>query len=249
MDYREHQPDPALRSAVKCYWTLAGSGDAEAWIAHEAVPDGCVEIIRRLSGRSLGDTEQPELFVAGVADRPATFRISGDSSFAAIRLWPWAWPELTEAPLASLWDRWAAIDDPVLARLGGLLPDFAEVDRWLAERLGGAHFPLGEAVLRSTTVAEIRARSKVAPRTLQRWFARNVGMAPSRYLRILRFHRAFESIPAEESLADQAASHGFADQAHMAREFRALAGTPAGEARRRARGPFLAEAQLGLRKR
>ena len=249
MEYREYSPDPGLRCAVKCYWTLAGAGDAETWIAHEAVPDGCVEIIRRLSGRSQWDAEQPELFVAGVADRPATFRISGDSRFASIRLWPWAWPELTEAPLASLWDRWAAIDDPDLAQLGGLLPGFADVDRWLAERLGGLDFSMGGAVIGSTSVAEIRRRSQAAPRTLQRWFARNVGMAPSRYLRILRFHRAFESIPAEESLADQAASHGFADQAHMAREFRALAGTPAGEARRRARGPFLAEAQRGLRKR
>ena len=42
-----------------------------------------------------------------------------------------------------------------------------------------------------------------------------------------------------ESLALQAAEHGFADQAHMAREFRAIARAPAGAARRTAKGPFL----------
>ena len=67
-------------------------------------------------------------------------------------------------------------------------------------------------------------------------------MPPRRYLRLLRFQKAFERSRAAESLAGHAADQGFADQAHMAREFRAMAGVPAKQARRdRARAvPYLA---------
>jgi transcriptional regulator GlxA family with amidase domain len=64
-------------------------------------------------------------------------------------------------------------------------------------------------------------------------------MPPRRYLRLLRFQKAFEGVAGETPLAAHAAEHGFADQAHMARTFREMAGVPARQARRSARGPFL----------
>ena len=75
----------------------------------------------------------------------------------------------------------------------------------------------------------------MSPRALQRWFERHVGMPPRRYLRLLRFQKAFEQVPGEASLAAHAADQGFADQAHMAREFRALAGMPGEAGARRPR--------------
>ena len=48
----------------------------------------------------------------------------------------------------------------------------------------------------------------MSPRTLQRWFARHVGLPPRRYLRLLRFHKAFEQVPASATLAGHAAAHG-----------------------------------------
>ena len=83
------------------------------------------------------------------------------------------------------------------------------------------------------------AGTGMSPRTLQRWFARHVDLPPRAYLRLLRFQKAFEQVPGADSLADHAAAQGFADQAHMAREFRELAGVPAKQARRTAKGPFL----------
>jgi AraC-like DNA-binding protein len=236
MDYREQPPRPELSGLVKAYWTLEASGAPNSWIEHRAVPDGCVEIIRRLHGRSCWDGEQPELFAAGVADSPATFSISGDASFAAIRLWPWAWSALSAIPLEAMWDRWIPVEEPQLA---AFLPDFSAAEETLARHLPPSLGAIGEAVLASASVEEIRRRTGMNPRALQRWFLRHAGMPPSRYLRVLRFQKAFEQVPGEPSLAEHAVAHGFADQAHMAREFKALAGTPAGEARRRATGPFL----------
>lgn len=241
MDYCEHAPAPALSGLVKAFWMLGGDGEARSWVEHRAVPDGCVELIRRLHGRSRWDGDQPEIFAVGISDSSASFAISGDSRFAAIRFWPWAWPFLSGVSLNAMWGRWTAVTENPLRGLARRLPDAEAAETALLPLLAGAgrSRAVGQAVLESSSVDEIRRRTGLDARALQRWFARNVGMSPSRYLRVLRFHKAFEQVPGEPSLAGHAAAHGFADQAHMAREFKAHAGAPAGEARRKATGPFL----------
>lgn len=100
--------------------------------------------------------------------------------------------------------------------------------------------PLGSAILASASVAEIGERSGLPHCQLQRIFAHDLGMAPRAYLRLRRFRGAMiELQESVASLADAAAGQGCADQAHMAREFRNLAGVPPREARQRAKGPFL----------
>jgi len=221
MDYRESAPPPALEGLVKVRWTLAGGGAADEWVEQQAVPDGCVELIRRLAGRSHWGKEQPETFAVGLIEKPEAFSISGDARFEGLRLWPWAWYLISDIPLGTMQGRWLAH--------GG--PFEIPADPALAE--------IGKAILESNTVAEMSERTGMNPRALQRWFAAHVGLPPRRYLRLLRFHKAFEQVPGEANLAAHAAAQGFADHAHMAREFRSLAGVPAKQARRSARGPFL----------
>jgi AraC-like DNA-binding protein len=227
MDYREFPPPPELEGLIKVRWTLSGSGASGVWLAQQAVPDGCVEIITRLAGRSRWDGEQPARFAVGLIERPEGFEISGDARFEAVRLWPWAWPLVGDHPLAELRGRWltymGAPTDGIEAHLAGR-PELAAI---------------GRAILSAATVEDMVRGTSMSPRTLQRWFARHVGLPPRRYLRLLRFHKAFEQVPAQPSLADHAAAQGYADQAHMARDFRAMAGVPAKEARRTAKGPFL----------
>ena len=233
MDYREHAPPPALAGLIKAFWTLDGAGAGSDWIAQQATPDGCVEIIRRLSGRSRWDGDQPETFAVGLVRTPTGFAISGDSRFAAIRLWPWAWPLIGDIKLETMWGRWLPFRHPLL----DALPDFeAAAGLFSADEKLNA---IGAALVGAETVEAMSRAAKMSPRTLQRWFARNVGLAPRHYLRLLRFQKAFEQVPGAASLADHAAAQGFADQAHMAREFREMAGVPAKQARRTAKGPFL----------
>ena len=221
VDYAEHPPPPALEGLVKTRWTLAGGGTAGDWVEQQAVPDGCVEIIHRTAGRSRWGGDQPPGFAVGLIERPEAFEISGDSRFEGVRLWPWAWPLVSETPLAALAGRWLPFDGT------------AEVPP--APGLAA----IGRAILGAASVGAMSRATGMSPRTLQRWFAARVGLPPRAYLRLLRFHKAFEQVPAQPSLADHAAASGFADQAHMARDFRALAGVPARQARRAARGPFL----------
>lgn len=224
MDYSEHPPPAALEGLVKTRWTLAGGGAPGDWIEQQAVPDGCVEIIRRRAGRSRWGDDQPAAFAVGLIERPEGFSISGDAHFEGLRLWPWAWPLLSDIPLAAMRGRW--------------LPFAAER---VEERLAAAPAlaATGRIIVSAPSVAEMGRATGMSPRALQRWFSRNVGLPPRAFLRLLRFHKAFEEVPARPSLADHAAASGFADQAHMARDFRALAGVPAKQARRAARGPFL----------
>lgn len=55
-----------------------------------------------------------------------------------------------------------------------------------------------------------------------------LGLAPKTLARIARFEHAIGLIGGAPSLADLAADCGYADQAHLGREFRALAGTTPG---------------------
>jgi len=227
MDYHETEPPAALAGLVKVRWVLTGSGAPSDWIAQQAVPDGCVEIIARSAGRSRWGGDQPARFAVGLIERPEGFEISGDAGFAAIRLWPWAWALIGDRPLAELRGRWLPYEGPG--------PDEIEA------RLAGqeALAAIGRAIVGAATVEEMSLATGMSPRTLQRWFARHVGLPPRRYLRLLRFQKAFAEVPDQPSLADHAAAQGYADQAHMAREFRDLAGVPARQARRTAKGPFL----------
>jgi AraC-like DNA-binding protein len=227
MDYQEDQPPPELEGLIKVRWTLRGHGERDAWIAQQAVPDGCVEIITRLAGRSRWDEEQPARFAVGLIERPEGFEISGDARFEAVRLWPWAWPLIGDRPLGELRGCWLPFEGPTLDEIGARLGTASELAA------------IGRAIIAAGTVEEMGRATGMSPRTLQRWFARHVGLPPRRYLRLLRFHKAFEQVPEQPSLADHAAAQGYADQAHMARDFRAMAGVPAKEARRTAKGPFL----------
>lgn len=239
MEYHEIEPPAALRHLVKAGWSLRADGEESATLRHSAVPDGCIEIIRRLRGRSAWGGAQPESFVAGLLTAPAVLELSGDSHFVALRLWPWTWNALAGLPSAHLVDRWRDLAEaaPGFAMPATLEEAFAAI---APVTLEAPTADLAEAILRSRTVGALSAASGRRRRWLQRWFEREIGVPPRLYLRLLRFQDTLAGLQrSDETLALQAAEHGFADQAHMAREFRAIARAPAGTARRTAKGPFL----------
>jgi AraC-like DNA-binding protein len=217
---------------VAAVWTL--SAEAPGWIDHHATPDGCIEIIRRHAGRSVWRREQPEVFVTGLGERPVELRFSGDARFTGIRLWPWAWEALGGLPCRDFADDWIEAGPLFAAMTEG--DAVANLEAALA---GVSPPPIARAILTSTSVMQIVAATGLPHRALQRWFAAHIGLPPRSYLRLLRFRDAIAGVHGEETLADTAATFGYADQAHMARDFRALAGIPPSAARGRAKGPFV----------
>lgn len=182
MQYAEI-PLPALDGLVKTLWTLRCDGAAGAVVEHDATPDGCLEIIRRLEGRSSWGRAQPAAFVAGLVDRPARLQFSGDAAFVGLRLWPWTWHALGGRPCSAFVNDWIALEDAGLpADLASMFstldaaPNPALCDR-LASVDDGMLAATGRSILDSATVAALAARCGHTMRGLQRWFQRHVGIA------------------------------------------------------------------------
>lgn len=235
MHYAELPLPTALTGLVAAVWTA--SVDAADWVEQEAVPDGCIELIRRHAGRSIWREEQPPLFATGLALSPAKLAFSPGARFTGIKLWPWAWHALGGAPCAGFADRW--IEIPETSPLAALLPGEGDpVAPLIAANLPPD--PLGAAILASASVAEIASRLHLSHRQLQRRFAGDFGMPPRAYLRLLRFRGALIEVQrGPGALAETAAGQGYADQAHMTREFKSLTGIPPRALRARAKGPFV----------
>ncbi|MEV6081426.1 helix-turn-helix domain-containing protein [Streptomyces sp. NPDC052069] len=82
------------------------------------------------------------------------------------------------------------------------------------------------------TTRELTQRSGRGSRRLQTLFREYIGIPPQTLSRIIRFQYALK-IPSHgyQSLAELAAISGYHDQAHMNRDFRALAGRTPGQLR------------------
>lgn len=222
--YREKPAPAGLAGMVACLWR----DEASAARRQRVLPDGCMDLIW-MDGA---------VYVAGpdtcafVAPLPAERVVTG------LRFRPGAAPGVLGVPAWVLRDRRVQLDD--------LWPGTT-----LAERIAEAPDPavaLAAAVApRAATqpafglevvLARLRAGSSVAAtadalgwteRALHRRCRDAFGYGPSVLRRILRFRGALRLAEQGVPLATTAARAGYSDQAHLAREVRALAGVPLGQ--------------------
>jgi len=173
---------------------------------------------KRLTGRG---------FVFGIKMRPAAFAALSDERASALtnrrepiaRCFGKAGTAVAEA-IATAESMAARIElaEAFLMERVHPLPTEASHIRDLVERMA-----TDRALVR---VADVAAASGLEVRTLERAFARYVGVSPKWVLRRYRLHEAAELLHshAPPPLASLAASLGYADQAHFARDFRATIG-------------------------
>lgn len=104
---------------------------------------------------------------------------------------------------------------------------------WLTRRGTAAAHPVVVHALRALEraptalrVGALHAELPMSGRHVTQLFRESVGMAPKRFARVQRFQRVLRGLDAhaEPVLAQLALAAGYHDQAHMAREFRELAG-------------------------
>jgi AraC-like DNA-binding protein len=213
--YREFAPPPDLAPYVACVWTTIHRGGV-------IFPDGCVDLVWHgthlvVAGPATGPVD-PSIAVGDVI-QGVRFRLG--LAGAALGL---PADELTDSnvPVAELWGSW--VDERVAA---GGMPALLEIVR---ERTFGMEIdPLTRAAALGMAgpgarVNELGAALGVSERQLRRRFAEAVGYGPKTLARILRFQRFLALAADGGDLARLAGQAGYADQAHLTRETRRLAG-------------------------
>jgi AraC-like DNA-binding protein len=222
--YREIPPPRPLRGEIECAWTAGVASGAPAETL-EVLPDGCMDLV--WTGR--------ELLVAGPDTGPHPARREPGVLSAGLRFAPGRLPALLGLPAAQVRDQRVPLADlhPALAQRA--LARLEQGERPLPVLLGLAlSLPGDPAEHAVRAVATQLAAGASARATADRlgWTERSLhrrclaafGYGPAVLRRVLRFRRAslllYDGVP----IAEAAAVAGYADQPHLSREMRALAG-------------------------
>lgn len=182
-------------------------------------------------------------FEQGHAHVCVMFALSAPSCFGGT---PLALARDELVPLEIFWGRsGACLRERLLeARTPG--DALAVMEAVLLEQLTGSLWPdpavlaAAGALSRGVRVGEVAGDLGLLPRTLRRRFTAQVGLTPKRFARVQRLQRLVRDLDGHGSIdwAAMAAGHGYADQSHLADEFRELAGVTPGEyLRSRINGP------------
>jgi AraC-like DNA-binding protein len=207
---------------VRCWWEQRVSAPG---FVQRVVPDGCSDMIVFAEG---------EAMLVGPAMGVALVPLPMGARLRGIRFRTEALGSVLRLPAQELRD--------VTVPLSAVLPD--RVARSAAEQVWAGRFPdllrpspvdarVRHAVRRlwsaDAAVADVAGELGVAERHLRRLFLDHTGLSPKAVQRVGRFQRFVQALDmGRAGLAELAADAGFADQAHLTREVRALAGVPPG---------------------
>ena len=220
MPYREWEPPASLRSSVACLWSHRVGPDP-----NPVLPDGCSDLVW-VAGEGA--------HVAGPDTGPSVVSLEPGAVIVGLRFRPGAGGAAIGVPLDELRDQ--RVDLPGLDVAGDLSPSAAAdtLTRFAADGLDGSGpDPVVQQAIEllvdpGVDLTRVRREVEVSERQLRRRFGAAVGYGPKTLQRVLRFRRFLDGLDGETDLADAAARTGFADQPHLNRECRDLAGmTPA----------------------
>lgn len=231
--YSEFAPPAHLRDYVVCFWS---SQTLDAMRHTTVLPDGCMDLIWQ-AGK--------EPFIAGPMTTPVSTTTSPGVATLGVRLKPGAAPSLLRVaawefrdlsvPLQEFWpqarqqnarDRALVVADNLSLQsassvVDALVRQAMPPDRFITDACRWfVRHP-------DQPVAAFIAGSGVSERHARRRFQDHIGYGPKTLQRVLRMQRVLwlMSRPAPpRSLAHLAQAAGYADQAHLTREMRALTG-------------------------
>lgn len=191
----------------------------------EILPDGCMDLIWTGTG----------LLVAGPDTRPMS--ASGTPEMVALRFDPGVAPLVLGCPAEELVDtrvdlaqvRGGPEARRLVEQVAGAGDPAEELQRYAADGLDRRPPPrwLGPATTLLSSgrpVAQVADQISASPRQLQRWSRHHYGYGAKSLQRILRVNSAMGRLRAGRPSADTAVDCGYADYAHMFRDFRSVTG-------------------------
>ncbi|MDQ1135739.1 AraC-like DNA-binding protein [Microbacterium sp. SORGH_AS 1204] len=194
--------------------------------------DGCTDLILR----------NDHLFVAGPSTRWIATNSDGDSGSVGLRLPPGFAGAVLGTSAVELVDRAAAIEDALphdaAAGLRSAMLSVARspgqvdaISAHVLDRMAPSRPRLNfirHAAGRAASVGAVAAELGESERTLRRRMLSDFGYGYATLVRIRRAAQARQFLEQGTTSSEAAAAAGFADQAHLTREFRRLVGlTPA----------------------
>jgi AraC-like DNA-binding protein len=232
--YREFLPPAALADHFVCFWTQTISGSQGVY-EHRVLPDACIDIV-------LVNDEPP--VVVGPWTVPLLAQLPAGSRITGARLHPGRASSLLGMPASELLNQsipTAAVKGAMRnIRLEKVIeqPNSAAQRSVLGQVLSASlkdSAPFDQAVLAGIRWLSRRPHGRVeqlsrwigvSERQLHRRFSAAIGYGPKTFQSVIRFQRLLKTARekgAEQSLANLAATVGYADQAHMTREVQRLA--------------------------
>jgi AraC-like DNA-binding protein len=231
------RPPAALRDRIDFVWAATPAGSRQPTL-HEFFPDAGVHLVFRRSASGA------RAVLLGPATERATVEHAPGAEYLGVRFLAGQAPRLADVPSAALTD--AHVD---LGRLGALPiveaaarlarePDVAGRCRALAELACAERRPLvrdaasrqGARLLEDRRghlrVEELARALRLGERTVERRFRAAFGMTPKRLARLVRLRHVLGALATGtyDTLAGLALDLGYADQAHLVRDYKLLTG-------------------------
>lgn len=216
---------------IACTWAAQFDADGMAHV-ERILPDGCIDLM----------IVNGELVIAGPDTTSVLLEPTPGARIVGVRFRPAAAPAILKVPAAAIVDQRVDAETLLGERIKPLLDELQRVKTARAAAAAlGAHatrwidrrpdlLVARSLKLMDRPIGSLADDLGVSERQLRRRFIDAIGYGPKTFQRIQRLRKfvALAAAASDPSLADLAFAAGYADQPHLARDVRELAGcTPA----------------------
>ncbi|NAS13304.1 helix-turn-helix domain-containing protein [Poritiphilus flavus] len=251
--YHRHEPRADLKKEINYIWFMETEEGEEQETPDLLIPDGYPEIIFVLKGsyrkRPLADSSRVEVVdrssVVGLQQRSLLVKRVGPVRLIGIKFKPIGFYHCfgekaiqtagkTEA-LEVLEAPWLMDLEQELKTLDSLSPMQSVISEYISRQLVGQSVLPKEMVLDKCINAIIDANGSISLETLaekvgkgkrqiQRYFREYIGMSPKKFCSLIRFKSVYKQNVLSDSALGHFFDHGYFDQSHYIKDFRAKLG-------------------------
>lgn len=240
--YREIEPPPALKEHILNFWEFDASSWTGETYSHTGLPDGCVSLVYACPAAN----HPAQLIVVGPRVSTLDISIYPGGRWWGLRFWPDSCGSILNVNPVSLlnlsgptqyllphFNRLTAKDLSICGSLEDVVSQVCSLWQPILSELKDLDPIVRKSILAITAsfgtipINSIAADLAISERQFTRRFQASVGITPKQFSRIRRFRTSAGNLlkPEPDQWAQVAYDSGYADQAHLSREFLELGGS------------------------